>query len=330
MAFFQELTAMMLYWAFFPLILTLTIINAIYRFVFPVRLPIPKNILITGASRGLGKELAVQYAKMTNGNVSLHLTARTKESLNETRLECEKFGAHVNVYAAHVEDQEEMNKTLANIQRDGPLDLVIANAGTTFGEIGDAPLVEKMHTLFDINANGVFNTIFPVIERMRERGQGQIAIVSSLVSYTSIPTFGSQSSSKAAVRVEGESLMNLLKCDNVSVNVICPGFVYGPEANPGLWKWVMIDRESAVKRIIQGLARNEPVITFPFFMSVFINFISMLPTSARLAVFALLTFGVRPLGSKIESAKSALKEGISSFAENAPRRGNKGNKGKAK
>mmetsp|Transcript_32123 Transcript_32123/g.59808 ORF Transcript_32123/g.59808 Transcript_32123/m.59808 type:complete len:127 (-) Transcript_32123:20-400(-) len=83
------------------------------------------SVLITGASQGIGAELAKLYAKP---GVNLYLVARNKEKLEKVKAEC-KDAAKVTVMPASVDDAEAMKKLIAEADAEKPLDLVIANAG---------------------------------------------------------------------------------------------------------------------------------------------------------------------------------------------------------
>ena len=83
-----------------------------------------------------------------------------------------------------VTDRTAMRTLVTDADTKQPLDLVVANAGVQAEILGDAdPLVQSGPSIFDVNCNGVFNTVDPAIERFRERGAGHIAIMASIASY---------------------------------------------------------------------------------------------------------------------------------------------------
>ena len=152
------------------------------------RLPaIPKVILITGASQGLGEGLALKYAKP---GVTLGLTGRNKQRLNAVAEACAAKGAHVLQGNMDVTDRDEMAAFILKLDDASPVDLVIANAGVSEETAGvAADVVAATRTLYDVNVGGVFNTVLPLIPRMKERKRGQIAIMSSLAGTSGFPTF---------------------------------------------------------------------------------------------------------------------------------------------
>jgi len=158
-----------------------------------------------------------------------------------------------------------MKKWIKLVDSTTPIDLVIANAGVTETTANVAMDVEaSARTVFDINVTGVWNTIFPALDGMRERQKGQIAIVSSLAGFGPLSGSAAYAASKAAVKTYAESLRWQMKREGVRVNIITPGYVSTPltAANkfsqPG-----MVSVQYAVKRIISGLSYDEPIIAFP-------------------------------------------------------------------
>ena len=79
--------------------------------------------------------------------------------------------------------------------------------------------------MFDININGVLNTIDPIIPRMAARGHGQVAMMASLAGYRGLAGAPGYAASKGFVKLYGEGLRGSLAPHGVKVNVICPGFV---------------------------------------------------------------------------------------------------------
>jgi short-subunit dehydrogenase len=189
----------------------------------------PASILITGASSGIGEALARLYA---GPGVSLALSGRSAERLESVAAACGASGAHTETVVLDVADAEAMAAWITARDASHPLDLVIANAGVSAGTCG-APggryfygeTEAQARRIFAVNLDGVLNTVLPVIPRMRERGQGQIALMSSLAGFRGLPGASAYSASKAAVKSWGEALRPSLAPDGIAVTVICPGFV---------------------------------------------------------------------------------------------------------
>eukprot|EP01098_Paradermamoeba_levis_P009605 TRINITY_DN4013_c0_g1_i1.p1 TRINITY_DN4013_c0_g1~~TRINITY_DN4013_c0_g1_i1.p1 ORF type:complete len:304 (-),score=73.73 TRINITY_DN4013_c0_g1_i1:26-937(-) len=184
-----------------------------------------KSILITGGNSGLGESLALAFA---GPGVRLVLTARDNAKLQSVKEKCESKGSKVTVESVDVRDRKALEVLIEKVDNEEPLDLVIANAGVSPETLGLRNLDEYTKPLMEVNVDGVFNTIFPIIPRFRKRKNGQIAIMSSAAGLAPLASSPSYSASKACVRYFGESLRPLMAVDRVGVSVICPGFVRTP------------------------------------------------------------------------------------------------------
>lgn len=232
----------------------------------------PKTVLITGASSGIGRGLALNYA--SEGR-RLFLHGRDDQRLDAVMKACVEKGADVEKQRLDVRDQAAMAAWIGAIDRETPLDLVIANAGVSgFSEDEQDPL----RWIFDINVNGVFNTVQPALPPMIERRQGHIAIMSSLAGFRGMPQAPAYAASKAAVRSWGEGLRGKLAGTGVAVSVICPGFVRTPmtEDNP-FPMMLLMDTDQAAAIIRRGLDRRAARIAFPFRLYALTRLFAALP-----------------------------------------------------
>ncbi|MCG8360720.1 MAG: SDR family NAD(P)-dependent oxidoreductase [Kiloniellales bacterium] len=222
----------------------------------------PHAILITGASSGIGEALARGYAAP---EVRLFLTGRNAARLDAVAQACEQAGASTEAKALDVLDHEGLAAWIEHIDQASPLDLVIANAGISAGTGDGGENEAQAREIFAVNLDGVINTVLPAASRMRRRGKGQIAIMSSLAGFRGFPGAPAYCASKAAVRIWGEALRGELAQDGVRVSVICPGFVRSrmTAANPFPMPLLM-DAEKAAAIIRRGLARNRARIAFPW------------------------------------------------------------------
>jgi short-subunit dehydrogenase len=219
----------------------------------------PRSILITGASSGIGAALALAFAAP---GVDLALGGRDPARLEAVTERCRRQGARAHSTSVDVTDRAAMANWLLAVDRETPLDLVIANAGT--GGPGGDGRPEVARTIFAVNLDGVLNTILPILPAMSARGRGQLALMSSLAGFRGQPSTPAYCASKAAVRVWGEGLRGRLGRQGVAVSVICPGFVRTPmtAANPFPMPLVMAP-ERAAAIIRRGLLRRRARIAFP-------------------------------------------------------------------
>lgn len=241
-----------------------------------------QNILITGASGGLGAALAAAYARP---GIWLALTGRNPERLAATAECCRKLGAEVVTTAIDVTDADALAAWIRECDRQRPLDLVIANAGTTSTISPQKPAEswDDICRVFDTNVKGALATVYPAMEAMRARGKGQLALMSSLGGYVGMPISPAYNASKAAIKVYGEGLRGWLAPQGVGVTVICPGFIRSAmsDAYPGPRPF-LLSAEKAAAIIRHRLARNPARIAFPFPLMLAMWFLSVLPPSISL------------------------------------------------
>ncbi|MEM7618320.1 MAG: SDR family NAD(P)-dependent oxidoreductase [Pseudomonadota bacterium] len=237
----------------------------------------PKNILITGASSGIGEALAHHYAQE---GVTLYLSGRNEDRLNQVAQACRDKGAEVTPTLVDVTDQDSMNDWIKSANEEAELDLVIANAGIgSKQEFQDKKPLDVTRRVFDVNVTGVFNTIEPALEIFKVRKSScQIAIVSSIAGYRGWSSAPAYTASKGAVRFYGEALRGSLSKSNIQVSVICPGFVRSRITDENEFKMpFFMEAPKAAKIIARGLAKNKGRISFPWQMAFIAWFISTLP-----------------------------------------------------
>lgn len=246
-----------------------------------------QNILITGASSGIGEALAMQYAKTTAAR--LFLCGRNAERLEEVCRKCKNLGAKVHSEILDVTDREAVKKWIADCDKTAPLNLVIANAG--IGTVNET--ADSIYQTFDTNVYGVLNTVLPAVELYRQRGNNgsakQIAVVSSLAGYHGLPTCPSYSASKAAVKAYGEALRAKLRPEGIKVSVICPGFVRSRITDQNTCPMpFFMEAPYAAKAIAEGLAADKAVISFPAPLRFTTWLVSILPNWLSEFIYAKL------------------------------------------
>lgn len=233
------------------------------------------TILITGASSGLGKQLAIDFAKT---GVCLYLSGRNEKRLLETANLCKEKGANVYTKIVDVKDKEKMKEWVLSCDKENNIDLVIANAGISAGTFGGTEPDEQVYEIFNTNIFGVLNTIEPLIPEMIKRKNGQIAIISSMSSFIGMASCPAYSSSKACMTAYGEALRGYLKYHNIGVSTICPGFIKTPLTDKN--KFVMpliMSVEKASKKIIKGISKNKGMVAFPLILYILLKITRLMP-----------------------------------------------------
>jgi len=246
------------------------------------RANLTQNIVITGASSGLGRALALEYAAP---NRVLGLLGRDERRLAEAAQRVRAKGAIAHTASIDVRDREGMRSFLVNFDMAAPIDLLIASAGVTMVTLapGEVENLTKAQALFDINVGGVMNTLTPIAPLMRSRRVGRIAVFGSIAAFAPPPDSPSYAASKAALVAFALATRALYHADGVSVSVVCPGFVETPmTASFSSWKPLSMSAEEAAKRIRRGLDRRRAVIAFPLPLYLAARLSRWLPDSLRI------------------------------------------------
>ncbi|MCX7098190.1 MAG: SDR family NAD(P)-dependent oxidoreductase [Methylococcales bacterium] len=250
------------------------------------------TVLITGATGGIGSALAETYAEPGN---TLILQGRNALRLAELAASCEARGARVLTRELDVRDLNALSQWLHNCCLQESIDLVIVNAGvnTNIGVDGQGERWEDVHALIEVNVLAAMATVDAVLPSMRLRGQGQIALISSLAAYFGLPITPSYCASKAALKAYGEALRGWLSPLGIRVNVVMPGYVESqmcsdmPGPKPFLWP-----ANKAAAKIKRGLARNQARISFPFPLNLGTWFLAVLHPSLSEAILRWLHYRV--------------------------------------
>ncbi len=227
----------------------------------PARYPF-HSVLITGATGGIGGALARELAAP---GVRLVLGGRDQKRLQAIADDCRRVGAEVEAAALDLTDAAATAEWVRRADNRKSLDLVIACAGISgeTGYPGDNP--DFSRRVFRVNVEGTINTVEPLLPAMRARRRGQIGIVASVAGMRGISRGPAYSGSKAALIVLGQGWREALALDGIGVSMLCPGYVRTPMADVQRFrKPFMLDSADAARRMLNALARNRAVTTFPW------------------------------------------------------------------
>lgn len=251
-----------------------------------------KSVVITGASSGIGAALAT---RLSSEGVTLGLIARDITRLEKVSELCREKGANIVTAQIDVQQKEKLGEWLRNFDRSTPVDLLIANAGITCS-LNTNKIHEPEPILSDImntNFTGVINTVLPVIDLMKEREQGHIAVTSSLAAYQGIPAFPAYSASKAALFNYFQAIRGRLSRSGIDLSIICPGYIDTPMTNSlSGQKMLVMPVDKAAGVIHKGLVNKKPVIAFPLIFRLALWSTTILPVRMNTAIFNGI-FGIR-------------------------------------
>ena len=225
----------------------------------------PTNILITGASSGIGRALAIKYADEKR---TLFLCGRNKERLEQVANLCRQKKSIVYTFLFDVRDEKATTEAVLSADQIAPIELLVANAGVSAGVLGMDETPVSSRAIFETNIFGVINTVLPVAEKMKSRKKGQIAIISSLSGYRGMASCPAYSASKACVKAWGEALWGTLKSYGIYVTTVCPGFIETPLTDKNHFKMPFLMKvEKAADIIVRRLEKHPPLMAFPWIMA---------------------------------------------------------------
>src|SRR5688572_5712987 len=185
-----------------------------------------KVVIVTGASSGIGRALALELGKR---GARLGLTARRAEELLKVAEEVGRAGGEALAMPADVRDPEAMKAAAGRVREKwGRIDVLVANAGMSSTTAATSLNAGEVGDVISVNVLGVVNSVAAVLPSMLERGGGHLVAISSLASYRGMPKSGAYSASKAAVSTFFESLRVDLRKSGVAVTTVHPGFIRTP------------------------------------------------------------------------------------------------------
>ena len=183
-----------------------------------------KTVLITGASDGLGRQVAYELAAR---GYDLALAARRIDLLEAIKSDIEsRHGRRVFAYGLDVRDTAQVQAIVERAAVDlGQLDVVIANAGVgESGRIGQSDFAGT-RKLIEINVVGAMATIDAAVRLFRKQNCGHVVAISSVAAWRGLPGNGAYSASKAAVSTYMDALHAEVARKNIRTTVIYPGFI---------------------------------------------------------------------------------------------------------
>lgn len=236
-----------------------------------------KVVFITGASSGIGSELA---RRLASKGATLGLLARRREMLEELGWEVEKNGGIVRLFAADVTDKEAVFAAAENLRNEfGKIDVLIANAGIAGGAVHAKNLKpDNFSQVIKVNLIGAANSVAAVLPQMIEKNSGHLVAISSLAAYRGLPKSASYCASKAGMTALFESLRVDLQGTAISVTTIHPGFIKTPLTSGREKKMpFLMELPDATEKIIRIIERKKKIAAFPFPLSTLVRAGQMFP-----------------------------------------------------
>lgn len=238
------------------------------------------NVFITGASSGLGAELARQYGA---AGARLGLAGRRAEALAQTA-----SGLDALTYVADVRDPTAMRDAAHDyLARVGVPDVVIGAAGISVGALTeleeDVPVFQAQ---LDANVMGLVHTFAPFVPPMIAAGRGTLCGIASVAGVRGLPGGGAYSASKAAARVYLEALRLELKPRGVTVVTVSPGYIDTPmtRVNPYPMPFKM-SVATAANKVVRAIQKGSRHAVIPWQMAWVSALLTGLPDPVYDALF---------------------------------------------
>jgi len=231
-----------------------------------------KSAWITGASHGIGRELALG---LESGGVRVACSARSGDRLDELH----HHHPGVLPKPLDVTDAAAMERAVAEIEDvQGPLDLAVLNAGVYDPLPGGLAEPELFRRHMEVNYMGVVNGLMAVLPRMRERGKGQVVILGSVAGYRGLPGAAAYGPTKAALINLAETLRLELRGSGVDLRLVNPGFVSTRLTAKNRFRMPsLLTPDQAARSIIRGLGRQGFEIAFPWGFVFWLKLARLLP-----------------------------------------------------
>ena len=245
---------------------------------------------VTGASSGLGAEMARQLARQ---GLKVGLTARRADELQQVAETIRAEGGKAYVAVADAADPLATRSALAEIAgKLGPVDLLIANAGVGRSALARDFSGEAFEGMVKVNLIGAAYAIEAVLPTMIRNRRGHIVGISSLASFRGFPTSAGYSATKAGLSALLEGFRPELKRLGIAVTTVHPGYVRTPmTAGSSKFQPLLMDAEPAVRIILRGIAARRSRVDFPWRMAAFLRLVQHLPDGVYDRLIARLTLG---------------------------------------
>jgi len=222
------------------------------------------NILITGASRGIGLGLTEKYRQ--KGTV--YAVARNTKNLENLK--------NVIPISLDLQNVDEVNRYFKHL--DIKFDIVIANAGISLPHSVDFTPFEDFKRLINVNFLSVHALIEPVAKKM---DKGKIVLISSLASIVASPTSIAYSASKRALNSYADSLRNLLAPDINVINIL-PGFIKTDMTDKNdFYMPFLMDLNEGVNRIYNAIESDKKYYAFPKRFYYLLKLFNLLPLNLQ-------------------------------------------------
>lgn len=235
-----------------------------------------KVVIITGASSGIGRGLAVELARR---GAKVGLVARRADAMDEAVREIEAANGKALTLPADVQNEASVRAAAEKLRAEfGPIDVLIANAG--IGPSRDAAKFNaaEVADVMNVNVVGASNSVAAVLPEMLARGSGHLVVISSLSAYRGLPKSAAYCASKAAVSAFFESLRLDLEPRGIAVTIIHPGFIKTDlTAGRSAKLPYLMELDDAVAKMVRAIEKRRKRYSFPWQLATIVRVGMVMP-----------------------------------------------------
>ena len=218
-----------------------------------------RTALVTGASRGIGRAIALGLAR-DGFDVVVNDIERQRVELEAVAGEIDALGRRGTALFADVSDRAQVHAMVeAALAQAGPIDVVVNNAGILIASPVETLLEAQWDAVMDINAKGTFLVVQALLPHMRERGYGRIVNIASIGGKHGAPDQAHYSASKAAIMGFTRVLAQEVGPFGITANCVCPGIIVTEMGRTNLSDQVNVDKWVA-GTALRRLGQPEDVV----------------------------------------------------------------------
>jgi short-subunit dehydrogenase len=234
------------------------------------------HVLITGASSGIGRALALEFARQGH---PVGLVARRAEALESLAKEVRSAGGSAELATADVGDETALTAAVASLEASlGPVEILVANAGISRKVTASRLHLADLALVMDVNYLGAIRAAAAVLPGMLERGRGQLVVVSSVAAFRGLPGSGAYSASKAAISNFWEALRGEVRDAGIACTTVHPGYIDTPMTRKNKYPMpFLMDVDVAARKMVRGIQARKAQVNLPWQMIAFMTLVRYLP-----------------------------------------------------